>query len=332
MTSEHAIDNTDWDKYNHQYLWLMLMSAKPKSMMDHAHELSNLAATMNQNAEEIQSQLQKLLSSWSGEAAQAAADAINPVLEWAYGSATKASTIAARLGEYAMAINTARADIPPPVDYPQLESFDHGDAADVGNATMNYFELMAMVDHKPATSAQATASKNQAVDVVRVYEQRSHTAYQGMPTFTKPPQIRGVPADAPSAEPPPTTAHNPSHPGSTDQSGTTTLSSYAGPPSGGSGVPGSSALFGSGGMPGGGPGASPLSGVGLLPNSPAAEEGQFDPLAAEQAAAEEGGWQGFAPRGQRGRSDRDGEHRDRYAARRDVVGELPPAFPPVLGL
>jgi hypothetical protein len=32
------------------------------------------------------------------------------------------------------------------------------------------------------------------------------------------------------------------------------------------------------------------------------------------------------------RGDRDGEHHDRYAGRPDLIGELPPAFPPVLGL
>jgi hypothetical protein len=50
------------------------------------------------------------------------------------------------------------------------------------------------------------------------------------------------------------------------------------------------------------------------------------------AAAEEGGWGGFAPMGGGARSERDGDHRDRYAGKPDLFGELPPAYPPVLGL
>jgi hypothetical protein len=36
--------------------------------------------------------------------------------------------------------------------------------------------------------------------------------------------------------------------------------------------------------------------------------------------------------GGRAPGDQDGSHRNKYAKATDLVGELPPAFPPVLGL
>ena len=47
----------------------------------------------------------------------------------------------------------------------------------------------------------------------------------------------------------------------------------------------------------------------------------------------EAGWGGFGPMGGRGAGGvGDLEHRDRYAVRADVIGDLPEAFPPVIGL
>lgn len=340
---------TDWEKYNHQYLWLMVMRADPQGLMNRAYDLSGHAATMNRTVEDIQSRLQSLFSSWGGEAAQTAADKINPVLEWAYDSATKASDVANRLGEYARAINTARITMPPPTDNGQVDAVHSGGSAEIGDPTMNYFELKAIVNRQTATPTQAEASKDKAIQVVRVYEKASHTASKNMPTFTRPPGIGPFPPMPPSPEP----QHRPdfpvTHPGSSSQPsaarqsvGATTLSSYVGPPSGTGafGAPGGSGILGglgsTGGMPGAigsGPGMSPVSGVGLLPNNPVAEEGQLDPLVAEQAAAaEEAGWPGCMPMGAGGRSNRDGEHRDRFSPHPDLIGELPPTYPPVLGL
>lgn len=355
MTGDPEIGNVDWEKYNHQYLWLMVMTADPHHLMRHAHHLSDFASTTNKKIEEIQSNLQRIFSSWSGDAAKTAADKIGPVLEWAYSSATKASEIAHRLGEYATAINTARVDMPPPTDYGQLNAVHNGGSAEIGDPTMNYFELKAIANNHTATSADAAASKAKAIEVVRVYEQNSRKAYAGTPTFTQPPKIPGIPSIPPSPEPPsrrpltltPMPTHDPTPvppgPGATAQPvDATSLSGYVGPSSGTGalGVPGGSGMLSGlgavGGVPGAigsGPGVSSLPGVGLLPN-PAVEEGQLDPLAAEQAAAAEGeaGWPGFMPAGAGGRSTRDGEHRDRFSLRPDLIGELPPTYPPVLGL
>jgi hypothetical protein len=53
---------------------------------------------------------------------------------------------------------------------------------------------------------------------------------------------------------------------------------------------------------------------------------------ADAAVEEPAGWNGFAPMAGGRRGDEDAQHRDRYAGRPDLIGELPPAFPPVLGL
>jgi hypothetical protein len=154
-------------------------------------------------------------------------------------------------------------------------------------------------------------------------------------------------------------AHDPS----TDPStvGETTSTSGFVSPTGG-GVPGSGGVLGAGGVLGGGlPGTgsgamsgavggvlSGGAGAGVGPLAGARVMSGFGPLsgAEEETAAsmrmsaanaaglaEEGGWAGFPPMGAGGRrSGEDGEHRDQYAGKPDLVGELPPAYPPVLGL
>jgi hypothetical protein len=134
------------------------------------------------------------------------------------------------------------------------------------------------------------------------------------------------------------------------QGGATTLSSFTGPIGPGAGgvlgAPGGIGGFG-GGVGGGGlPGFAGASGLVAGPTAAAApplmsgagtfagsEEAQLSRMAGVQAAEGEGGWTGFAPTGQGGRGGgQDGEHRDRYAGKADLFGELPAAYPPVLGL
>jgi hypothetical protein len=201
-----------------------------------------------------------------------------------------------------------------------------------------------------ATPDQTHATKAMAVAVMHRYEDASRQAYHGMPTFTKPPRVPGVSVPPPASPPQPTPIVSPPPPARqpvpTDPTTTTssvtipassvtTPSDFVGPAAGGIGatgfgVPGGLAGGVSGGLAGGAaavpqPGA--VSGAGML----AVTEGQLSAMTA--AEAQQAGWSGFAPMGAGGRpGEQDGEHRDRYAGRPDIFGDLPPAFPPVLGL
>ncbi|HEX5117871.1 MAG TPA: PPE domain-containing protein [Pseudonocardiaceae bacterium] len=330
-----------WENYTHQNLWDMILPADPKEIMHRADQLNTLAADMDSAVEGVRDAMQKLMSAWSGNAADTANQAVTPALDWATQAATTASEIAHRLGAYADAIDKARADMPLPADFRQM------DAHAAGAAPM------------PTGETGTAAGKQQAVHVMRRYEHASAQAYHGLPTFQHPPTVGHLPAPGPAPEPPATVTPTPplpqpvplplpqpptSHDGPLPDVGSasTSLSSFTGPvgPAGVIGGPGSGGL--AAGLPGGSPvgpfggvpagaavpGTAPVSGAGVLAAGPA----RLGPAGAMAEAAEEPGWGGFAPMGQGGRGDRDGEHRDKFAGRPDLVGDLPPAFPPVLGL
>jgi hypothetical protein len=323
----------EWENYSHQSLWNMLLLADPREMMTRAADLDSLATSMGADADAVQSALQTLLSSWTGAAADQTAAVVKPVLAWAAHAANTSSQIAHRLGVYAEAVDHARKTMPKPV---AEQSATTPEAAAAGHA-------------------HAAARKATAVDVMRTYEARAAAAYHRMPTFTKPPSMPGLTSTAPTAPPspkvsppPPATPQPtpvPTPPGGalgsgTGQAGmsggTTTPSDFAGPAVPGAGgiaggviggLPGVGATGGLGSSPGTVAGVPPMSGAGAL-----AGDAALGRMAAAEAAAQ-GGWNGFAPMGQGGaRSENDGEHRDRFACGSDLIGDLPPAFPPVLGL
>jgi hypothetical protein len=289
----------------------MVMSADPAKLHERAAHLNTLATRMGDAGRDAHNTLETLLSSWSGATADQVAAVVRPVLDWMATTATTGTEIAARLGEFAAAANRAREAIPAPV---------------TGAATP---------DH-------ADAAKTTAVHVMQRYEQTSVQAYHGMPTFTKPPTVPGVHVPPPVAPPQPPQIVPPVPPlpqpvtgPTTTPSSVTTPADFAGSASAatGFGAPGGASGGASGGMAGGVAGGASaavpgaVSGAGMA----AATEGQLAAMTA--AEAEPAGWSGFAPMGAGGRGgDRDGEHHDRYAGRPDLIGELPPAFPPVLGL
>lgn len=367
-----GLGHTQWENYSHQQMWDMIMSADPKTVMVSATDLSDMAKAMGDDAEQVRTTLQKLLSTWDGPAADKTAGAIRPVLNWAADAADTASDIAARLGHYAEAINTARTQMPAPVDYRQLDAVADGQTVTVADADLNAPELAAMAHGDTATAQQAAKAKSKAVQVMRHYEQQSAAVHHNMPTFTKAPKLPGLVSKGPAPSPPPPPPPPPRHPlpprrgpgpgpgpgptpgptptptGGTSTTvpssvGSTTPSGFVGPGGalggvGGGGVgvgmPGGVGLVGPvGGAAGLGAASGPaVSGAVAGQGAAAGLAGTAGELAEEEAG--QGGWNGFAPMmggGARG-GDRDGEHRDKYAGEPDIFGDLPPAFPPVLGL
>ncbi len=314
MSKKVQLGHVPWSNYSHERLWHMVMSADPAALQQRAAHLDTLATRMGAAGKDAHRTLETLLATWSGGTADQVAAVVRPVLDWMATAATTGSEIAARLGRFAEAVNQAREDMPMPVG-------------------------------TTATPEQAHATKDKAVAVMHRYETASVQAYHGMPTFTPPPRVPGVHVPPPVSPPRPTPIVPPVPPAqqpapTTTQSSVTTPSDFTGSTSGATGFGGPGGLPGSavGGLSGGGlaagvaggasaalPGA--VSGAGMM----AATEGELAAMNAAQA--EQGGWSGFAPMGAGGqRGAQDEEHRDRYAGRPDLIGELPPAFPPVLGL
>jgi uncharacterized protein YukE len=339
----------------------MVESADPKELLTRANDLDALAKRMGDNVNAASKAITKLMSTWSGPAADQSASVVQPLLNWASGAATTGSQIANRLGHYAEALNRARLEMPSPVDPTQLDAVAGGGTATVNNLSMNEPELTAMANGDTATQAQASAAKAKAVEVMRRFEQESESAYHGMPTFTKPPKAGNFPSPEPMPEPPvppiphppkpqpptqtPPTTQQPGNPANPGASTSTSASDYRGP-SGlgvdlGTGSPGGAAAFGAGGgLPGTGMGSGGvigMAGLGTGPVSGVGEEAaaqRAGAMAAGEAAAEQAGVEGFAPMGMGGgrSGDADREHRNSYGEESNLIGELPAAFPPVLGL
>jgi hypothetical protein len=337
------LGHVPWANYSHEQLWHMVMSADPAALLRRSEHLNTVATDLGRNAEDVRGMLDRLLATWSGGTADQVAAVVRPVLQWMAESAGTGTEVAARLGHFAETINRARDEMPYPVHNQVLDAAANGQTVSVANTPDDTQLIKQIAAHTTATPAQAHAAKAKAVEVMHRYDHASAQAYHGMPTFTKPPAVLGVtvphptpPPQPPPIHPPPPVRQPPPIGSTTTTSSVTTPSDFTGSAAGGAtgfGGPGGLAGSAAGGLAGSvGGGASAalpgaVSGAGMV----AATEGELAAMNAAQA--EQAGWSGFAPMGAGGqRGAQDGEHRDRYAGRPDLIGELPPAFPPVLGL
>ena len=331
MDSTPGLGPIHWQHYTHEQMWQMVEAADPESMFTEAEKLWELAKELGDATTQANRIAQDVLGAWDGGAAQAAADRVTAFLNWADTTANTANNIADLLSQYSRVVNHARLTMPYPVQ--------------AGGLTPQ---------GQIATPQQATASKTEAVHVMEHYASQSRTIYAELHQhqFSAPPTDTGMPLPPPSPEPDPP-AHQPPtpSPASTTPPSTTpaaaslatTPSDFAGPvgdgtmpgiPAGGTAAGAPGIAGGMGGSPGGGMTGAPFIGPGAMSavgGMTAAEDGMVP--AAGAAAEETAGWNGFAPMAGGGRTGQeDAQHRDRYAQRHDLVGELPPAFPPVLGL
>ncbi|HEX4704458.1 MAG TPA: PPE domain-containing protein [Pseudonocardiaceae bacterium] len=314
-----------WQHYTHEQMWQMVENADPETMFTEGEKLRELANELGEATTLANRVAQDVLGAWDGQAANTAAGHINDFLTWADTTANTANNIAGLLSQYAHVVNRARLSMPYPVQAGALTP-----------------------QNQTATPEQAAASKTEAVHVMEHYASQSRTIYTELHQhqFTTPPSATGMPLPPPSPEPHPPVQPPPPAPGSTtppsttpsDAPPSTTPSDFAGSAAGGAipGIPAGGVATGGPGIAAGGggvvgvslPGPGAMSAVGART---AAEDGVA--RVAGAAVEEPAGWNGFAPMAGGGRrSDEDAEHGDRYAGRPDLIGELPPAFPPVLGL
>lgn len=377
-------DHVDWTAYTHQELYAMVMSANPQAIQERAQTVQQYARDMHDVTGFVHDTAQNMFGLWSGSSADQAAQTINKVTKWADHTAETASHVAHNIGQYADALNEARATMPEPINWGAVNKALSGGTVHLNTSGFNAATVEAIEQGHHLNTQQAQqkelANKNKAVEVMQKYHTTSASIYRSTPTFANPPGITQVPIDPVQAPPtwppvvttpvspvnPPTQPIDPTDPGNNGDNGTTTTSSAApmtvsgatpgfapgtgGLPGGNS--PGIAALgglgsgglvnneggwggFGSSGGAGAAPsssGTSPTSGARVLGRAAAANEEAAAPRGAV-AEGEGEGWGGFGPMGGMG-TGRDGDsgHRDKYGLEPDVIGELPPAFPPVLGL
>lgn len=327
MDSTPGIGPIHWQHYTHQAMWRMVVDdADPATMFDEAEKLRGLAEHLGDITTQAHGVAQDVLGAWDGQAAESAAGQLTDFLRWANDTANTANNIAGLLSQYAHVVNRARLSMPYPIQAGGVTPQGH-----------------------TATETQAAASKTEAVHVMEHYAIQSRDIYSQLHQhqFTAPPSSAGLPLPPPAPEPRTPIHQPPTHTTETTPSGvatTTTPASFPGPTTGIPGLPvgattGTVPGLPGAGLPGGGAitaggaapaivGPPPMSGIGAVE-----PEVGMEPVAGA-ATEEPAGWNGFPPMGSTGgaRGDQDGTHQNKYGQESRLIGELPPTFPPVIGL
>ncbi|GAA1351346.1 hypothetical protein GCM10009660_48980 [Catellatospora bangladeshensis] len=354
----------NWDLYEHRALWDMVHSADVGRMGQRTHDWQVLAREVDEATRRVHGLVDRLVDSWRGPSSVAAAASVTRLTQWAADASERAYRVGSGLDAYTSAVQEAARRMPEPV-HPTAEKWfrDGYDVTTLDGPQGAYMLDQLLDEHMPSKQEQRRA-KAEAVRVMREYEDASRSVHDGLPTFDtapggtdirpdhrpervgpddrapqpprepepprRPPHER-LPGPVPTPEPAPEPAPG-GRPGDT-----TTLAGAGGPTGfgipglpGGTAVPGGYAAGPNGGLgaPGGfGPiGSGGSSGViGAVPGGAAARGGVVQ--------ARQGGPQGFGmfpPTAQPGREE-DVEHRNRYDNGLDLLDDLPPAFPPVLG-
>ncbi|XVV01516.1 PPE domain-containing protein [Actinosynnema sp. CA-248983] len=349
----------NWAVYTHREMWDMVKSADLGRMGKRAHDWQSLAAEVDRATGDVQNLTQRLMMSWRGPSSVVAAESVSLLTEWAADACRRAYGVGAGMTAYTSAVEEASRKMPKPV-HPDAEKWfrDGYDVGTLDGPEGAYFLRQLLDDHRPDKEEQQ-AAKARAVDVMVAYEHASRGVYTELPTFDAgPPPGAQIHADqAPAPRPGgvvPTPGGVVPAPGgvvpapgddvpalgrprdTTTVAAVTGQSGYGpggfGPVGTGSGgaVPGGG--FGSGGVEGGrGAGFGPLGSggsAGVLGAAPgvAARGGVVGPAGAAGAAGY-GMYPPMAPANQ----EEDREHRNRYDNGLDLLDDLPPAFPPVLG-
>ncbi|MBB5804513.1 hypothetical protein F4560_004281 [Saccharothrix ecbatanensis] len=337
----------NWNAYTHRTLWDMVKSADTARMTTRTVAWRSLADEVDQATADVRTIVQQLVVSWRGPSAVAAAGSASRLTEWAADASQRAYAVGSGLDAYTSAVDEAARRMPEPV-HPDAERWfrDGYDVTTLDGPQGAYMLDQLLDDHMPSKKEQQAAMA-EAVRVMEEYEAASRGVHTTLPTFEHAPGVariepdhRPVPAPLPAPAPVSPVVPTPT-PGVVPGEGTTSVAAAAAPAVG---VPGGYGAFGTPGhggvhgMPGSGHGGygggsfGPIgpggaSGVlGAVPGG-AAARGGIGPVVGA------GGPQGFGmyPPMAPGNREEDGEHRNRYDNGLDLLDDLPPAFPPVLG-
>ena len=353
----------NWRAYTHRQLWDMVKSADAAQMATRTYEWQRLAADIDQATADVQKIVQNLVLSWRGPSAVAASESVSELTKWAAQSSQRAAQVGDGLDGYTSAVQEAARAIPEPV-HPDAEKWFRAgyDVTTLDGPQGAYMLKQLLDDHLPDKREQQEAM-DRAVRVMEQYEAASHGIGRQLPVFDEAPpatrptseEYRPVPLPPPWNPPPPPVRERPAgpddpapaQPDARPSEGTTSVAAAGASPHGGPGGfgpqsgfgPGGGGPFGHGQGPGGGLGVGVGGGgqggfgpggasgvLGAVPGGAAARGGVGPVVGA-------GGPQGFGmyPPMAQGNREEDGEHRNRYDNGLDLLDDLPPAFPPVLG-
>jgi uncharacterized protein YukE len=347
----------NWDSYQHHELYDMIMSAKPTAMAQQSDGWRALATNVEDITNRVQDQLRKLLDSWHGPAAVAAAGATTKLMQWAGDASHTATRIAAGIADYTDAVSTAQHNMPEPGFADAERNFRNGYTVVGTGGPSTAVLLQQLLSDQLVSHKEAEDRKAEAVRVMDGYESNSRQVHRDLPDEFEPaPQTTNQNVGSnPSHDPGPVKPVGPTGPGPVGTpnpvgggvagdldgdgivDGTTpdsfTPSSTAPGPGFGTtgGLPGGGG--GAGGGFGGGPGGAGAGGAGQLAGRGGALGPGVAGLAGARGAGGVGGNGGFMPgmAGAGAKGEEDGEHKDKYGEKVDFLDDLPPAYPPVFG-
>ncbi|GHF84169.1 uncharacterized protein YukE [Amycolatopsis bartoniae] len=338
----------NWNAYDHQQLYDMVHTSDPAAMSETVQQWSALADRADAATARVQRTVQQLMESWRGGSAAGAAGSASNLTAWAGDAGRIMRGIGSGLATYTNAIVDARNAMPDPVHYTAVQRFLDGyDVRAEGPGAAILAEQL-LADQQP-TKAEADRAKAEAVRVMERYEATSKGVHDTLPSFATAPSTVVPPSqDAPST--PGTGSKDPSNRGSR---GVDNLFQRASVPTGSlpsGGSAGSSNLDvtrpssirdlmagnGSSGLAGGqgsafGAGQEALSRGGLSGAGTQAGGGSFS--GSLPTASGGGTGAGMYPGASTGRREDDRDHQNRYGSESglDLLDDLPPACPPVIG-
>jgi uncharacterized protein YukE len=354
----------NWDAYQHDQLFDMIMRANVGDMSARANQWSTLAGKIEATTGDVQKVMERLMGAWHGQAAVNSAASNTRLMQWAGTASQTASKIAEGMSAYTDAVGEAQSRMPDPAFATAERNFRDGYTVTSTGGPSTAILLKQLLSDGMVSHEEARARKAEAVQVMEAYETQSKDVHDTMPHFSDaaattdqgvetwtpspgPSQDPGQDPGGPGQTPPP--GHNGSAipPVGTGGNSTTTASSFVNPaltgggattagPGGtgyGGGYGGGLGSLGSGGSdivrnsPGfGGPGG--LAGVGGVPGrGPAGAAGVLN---GARGAGGPGAFGGM-PFGHGAQGEEDKEHRNKYDQGMDFLDDLPPAYPPVFG-
>jgi hypothetical protein len=350
----------NWDVYQHDQLYDMIMSADLDSMSERAAAWRTLAGDIESTTGEVQRIVGDLMHDWQGMAAISAADYHTRLTQWAGDASHTATVIAAGMADYTEAVEHAQRTMPEPAFDGARHNFKAGyTVVGTGGPSTAILLRTLLHDHR-VSHEKALQDKAEAVRVMTTYEERSREVHDSLPRFDATPDtLQDQPAWVPPTRPPnrpgrtpggsdPSTPKsdnsNPNDPNSNQfaDPGQTSAASYLTPEAGAAGPYGDGTTGGYGAGGSGLPGSASGSGRGAdLARGGAAGLGAGASGAAELAARGFGtpgapgtaGMGGLYPpmAGAGTRGEDDGEHTNKYGDGLDLFDDLPPAYPPVFG-
>ncbi|HUQ59142.1 PPE domain-containing protein [Lentzea sp.] len=350
-----------WEAYTHQQMWDMVHSADLPGMSVRSGQWQDLAPQLRSTSRSVQDVVNRLMSSWLGPSAELAAQAASALTSWGETVGDSAERVADGLQTYTTVLQETKRRLPEPVHYWAERHFREGYDVKVVDGPQGLNLLEQLTDDHMPTKTEARNAKAEAVAVMQVYENESRNTRGTLPVFdTAPPtaQQPGPAAPPPTTErpvPPPRPGPTPTpqppepvpvpdvRPPGPDNTDTTAVAAFG--PAGAGSSYGSTTFGGPGGVHAATPGMSGGVSSGTPgstgPGIPGGATGVLGQQAGRGTAAGLSGrgtagvpgapGYGMTPPPSGAGRDEDRHHPNRYAEKMDLLDDIPPGAPPVLG-